>query len=93
MAPPNGSGTDTITFAWENWNDVIAHRPTPTQKITIDRIVGKQFYLHTVGRDGRLHWFRDTNPAGHPRVSIPDPRSLFGLLKRLGQNSRSSATA
>ncbi len=81
-----GSGTQSITFAGKNWNDVISEtypasngQPASTV-VAINRIVDGQFYLHTEGQDGRVQWFRETNPAGHPRIEIPDPRTLFRLL-------------
>lgn len=54
--------------------------PAPQRHVAIDRIVDGQFYLHTNGPDGRVRWYRDTNPTNHPSVKIPDPRTLFGLL-------------
>lgn len=80
------SGIDTISFAGNNWNDVDSQtypagngKHSHTQ-VAIDRIVNGQFYLHTQGPDGRVRWYRDTNPAGHPSIQIPDPRTLFQLL-------------
>ncbi len=81
-----GSGKDTISFARGNWNDVISQAfpgsegQRPQTQVAIDRIVDGQFYLHTNGPHGRVRWYRDTNPSNHPRVNIPDPRTLFGLL-------------
>jgi hypothetical protein len=81
-----GTGSERITFAGHDWNDVIsqsfpASDGTPAHTQTaINRIIGKQFYLHVEGADGKVHWFRDTNPAGHPSIKIADPRTLFGLL-------------
>ncbi|MGN6793186.1 MAG: hypothetical protein ACTHJW_12455 [Streptosporangiaceae bacterium] len=81
------SGTSDITFAGKNWNNVSSQtfpaskgQPAHTQT-AINRIVDGQFYLHTIGRNGRMQWIRDTNPTGHPKIVIPDPRKLFGLLK------------
>ena len=81
-----GSGTDRITFAGKNWNDVISQTspasnglPAHTQT-AINRIVDGQLYLHIQGPDNRVRWYHDTNPAGHPSIKIPDPRTLFGLL-------------
>jgi hypothetical protein len=80
-------GTYAIAFGGKNWNAVLSqtfpgrngqHASTQT---AINRIVDGKFYLHTVGRNGRLEWIRDTNPSGHPTMPIPDPRKLFGLLK------------
>jgi hypothetical protein len=81
------SGTSDITFAGRNWNDISSQtfpasdgQAAHTQT-AINRIVHGQFYLHTIGRNGRLQWIRDTNPTGHPKIVIPDPRKLFGVLK------------
>jgi hypothetical protein len=80
------TGTDKIAFAGKNWNDVVSQtfpaadgQPASTQT-AINRIVDGQFYLYTEGKDNRVRWFRDTNPTGHPRVRIPDPRTLFSVL-------------
>lgn len=80
------TGTDSIAFAGKNWNDAFSQTfpaagrgPGHTQ-FAINRIVNGQDYLYTKGRNGRLGWYRDTNPSGHPRVRIPDPRTLFGVL-------------
>ena len=80
------SGTDNIAFAGKNWNDAIS-QTFPARdgqhwhaQSAIDRIVNGRFYLYTTRRDGRRGWTRDTNPSGHPVMSIPDPRTLFGLL-------------
>lgn len=81
------SGSDRITFAGHNWNDVVkqtfpASKGQPSLSQTaINRIVGKQFYLFSEGKNGHGHWIRDTNPSEHPSVKIPDPRSLLGLLQ------------
>jgi hypothetical protein len=82
----NNSGSDRITFDGQNWNDVITQsfpardgQPASTQT-AINRIVGGQLYLHIVGPDNQVRWYHDTNPAGHPSIKIPDPRTLFGLL-------------
>jgi hypothetical protein len=81
-----GSGTDTITFAGKDWNDLMSQtypvgngQPSHPE-IAINRIVNGQFYLYIEGQDGRLRWYRDTNPTGHPSIKIPDPRTLFGVL-------------
>ncbi|HMG61365.1 MAG TPA: hypothetical protein VK599_00305 [Streptosporangiaceae bacterium] len=81
-----GSGSDRIKFAGHNWNDVITQNfpasngvPASTQT-AINRIVNGQLYLHIVGPDNRVRWYHDTNPAGHPSISVPDPRTLLGLL-------------
>ncbi|HEX6933727.1 MAG TPA: hypothetical protein VF162_16395 [Streptosporangiaceae bacterium] len=80
------SGRFGITFAGKDWNAVISQsfparngQPASSQT-AINRIVDGQFYLHTEGKDGRVEWLRDTSPHGHPSISIPDPRTLFGLL-------------
>jgi hypothetical protein len=80
------TGSEGITFAGKNWNDVISQtfpakngQPATTQT-AVNRIVDGQFYLDTQGKDGRVMWFRDTNPNGHPSITIPDPRTLFRLL-------------
>lgn len=85
------SGSDTITFAGRDWNDVISQtfpasngQPSTTQT-AIDRIVGGQFYLHTEGSDGHVAWFHELGKSGHPSVKIPDPRTLFGLLNPSAQ--------
>lgn len=82
----NGSGSDRITFAGHNWNDVTTQsfpasngQPASTQT-AINRIVSGQLYLHIMGPDNHVRWYHDTNPAGHPSVRIPDPRTLLGLL-------------
>ena len=81
------SGTSDITFAGKNWNDISSQTfpasdgQAPHTQTAINRIVDGQFYLHTIGRNGRMQWIRDTNPTGHPKIVIPDPRKLFGLLK------------
>ena len=84
--PRKAQGRQSITFAGKNWNDVISEtypasngQPAHTV-VAINRIVDGQFYLHTEGQDGKVQWFRETNPAGHPRIEIPDPRTLFRLL-------------
>ncbi|HEY7147362.1 MAG TPA: hypothetical protein VH637_24195 [Streptosporangiaceae bacterium] len=81
-----GSGTDSISFAGKNWNDVIS-QTSPVgngrslrAKPTINRIVNGQFYLYTQGADGKERWYREISQAGPPSVRIPDPRTLFGLL-------------
>jgi hypothetical protein len=80
------SGTDNIAFAGKNWNDAIS-QTFPARdgqhshaQSAIDRIVNGRFYLYTTRRDGRRGWTRGTNPSGHRVMSIPDPRTLFGLL-------------
>ena len=84
---PQGSGTDVITFSGKNWNDVITQRSpgaggrsghTPT---AINRIVNGQLYLYIAGRTRRLQWYHDTNNSDHPRVSIPDPRTVLRVLE------------
>jgi hypothetical protein len=84
---PGDSSTDVITFSGKNWNDVIFQtspssggRPghTPT---AINRIVNGQLYLYIAGRTRRLQWYHDTNPSGHPNVSIPDPRTVLRALE------------
>ncbi len=81
------TGTSTITFAGKNWNDIssqtfpASHGHPAHSQTAINRIVDGQFYLHTIGRNGHMQWIRDTNSTGHPRVVIPDPRKLFGVLK------------
>jgi hypothetical protein len=80
------TGRSVITFAGKNWNDITSQSfparnglPASTQT-AINRIVNEQFYLHTQGQDGRLEWLHETNPHGHPSITIPDPRILFGVL-------------
>ena len=82
----NGSGSDRITYAGHDWNDVITQnfpardgQPASTQT-AINRIVNDQLYLHIIGPDNQVRWYHDTNPDGHPSVSIRDPRTLLGLL-------------
>jgi hypothetical protein len=81
------SGSDIITFAGHNWNDVVsqtfpASKGQAAQSQTaINRIVGNQFYLLSEDKNGHGQWIHDTNSSGHPSVQIPDPRSLFGLLQ------------
>ncbi len=80
------TGSFGIRFAGKNWNDVISQtfpagygEPAHAQT-AINRIVDGQFYLYAEGKDGRVEWLHDTNPHGHPSVTIPDPRTLFGVL-------------
>jgi hypothetical protein len=80
------TGRSGITFAGKNWNAVISQtfpasngQPASTQT-TINRIVNGQFYLYTEGKNGRVEWLHDTNPNGHPSMTIPDPRTLFRLI-------------
>src|SRR4029077_1896371 len=63
-------GTYDIAFGGKNWNAALSEtfparngQPASTQT-AINRIVDGKFYLHTVGRNGRLEWIRDTNPTG-----------------------------
>jgi hypothetical protein len=84
---PGDSSTDVITFSGQNWNDVI-YQTSPGaggrpghQQTAINRIVNGQFYLYTVGRNLRLQWIHDTNRSGHPRVNIPDPRTVLRALE------------
>src|SRR5690242_12940753 len=84
---PGDSSSDVITFSGKNWNDVTSQtspgtggRPGHTQT-AINRIVNGQFYLYTVGRNLRLQWIHDTNRSGHPKVNIPDPRTVLRALK------------
>jgi hypothetical protein len=84
---PGDSSTDVITFSGRNWNDVTSQtspgtggRPGHTQT-AINRIVNGQFYLYTVGRNLRLQWIHDTNRSGHPKVNIPDPRTVLQALE------------
>jgi hypothetical protein len=84
---PGDASTDVITFSGKNWNDVTSQtspasdgRPAHTQT-AINRIVNGQFYLYTVGRNLRLEWIHDTNRSGHPRVNIPDPRTVLRALE------------
>lgn len=80
------TGRYGVTFAGKNWNAVIS-QTFPAQdgqrahtQTAINRIVDGQFYLHTIGENGKLEWIHDTNPHGHPKMTIPDPRTLFRLL-------------
>jgi hypothetical protein len=81
-----GSGSDRITFAGHNWNDVItqsfpaSNGARASTQTAINRIVNGQLYLHIAGPDNRVRWYHDTNPAGHPSIRIPDPRTLLRLL-------------
>jgi hypothetical protein len=81
-----GSGSDRITFAGHNWNDVITQNFPASNGVrastqtAINRIVNGQLYLHIAGPDNRVRWYHDTNPAGHPSIRIPDPRTLLSLL-------------
>jgi hypothetical protein len=81
-----GSGSDRITFAGHNWNDVITQNfpagngVRASTQTAINRIVNGQLYLHIAGPDNRVRWYHDTNPAGHPSITIPDPRTLLSLL-------------
>src|SRR5205814_798307 len=77
------TGTDQITYSGRNWNDAFSEsvpaadgQPASTQ-FAINRIVGKQLYLYIKGRTNKLEWYHDTNPTGHPSVTIPDPRTVF----------------
>lgn len=80
------TGTDSIAFAGKNWSDAssqtfpAAGRGPGHTQFSVNRIVNGQVYLYIKGRNGRLGWYRDTNPSAHPRVRIPDPRTLFGVL-------------
>jgi hypothetical protein len=81
------TGTDDITFSGRNWNDAFsqtlpasAGSPAHTQ-FAINRIVNGQAYLYIAGRTARLQWYHDTNPANHPDISIPDPRTVLGVLE------------
>jgi hypothetical protein len=84
---PGDSSTDVITFSGKNWNDVIYQTSPgaggrPGHKQTaINRIVNGQLYLYIAGRTRRLQWYHDTNPSGHPSVSIPDPRTVLRALE------------
>jgi hypothetical protein len=80
-------GSEAIAFGGKTWTAVIS-QSFPAKKgqraftqTAINRIVNGQFYLHTEGRNGRVEWIHETNPNGHPKMPIPDPRRLFGLLK------------
>jgi hypothetical protein len=81
-----GSGSDRITFAGHNWNDVITQNfpagngARASTQTAINRIVNGQLYLHIAGPDNRVRWYHDTNPSGHPSITIPDPRTLLSLL-------------
>ena len=81
-----GSGSDRITFAGHNWNDVTTQNFPASNGVrastqtAINCIVNGQLFLHIAGPDNRVRWYHDTNPAGHPSIKIPDPRTLFGLL-------------
>jgi hypothetical protein len=84
---PGDSSTDVITFSGKNWNDVTSQtspgaggRPRHTQT-AINRIVNGQFYLYIAGRTRRLQWYHDTNRSGHPKVNIPDPRTVLRALE------------
>jgi hypothetical protein len=84
---PGDTSTDVITFSGKNWNDVISQtspgaggRPGHTQT-AINRIVHGQLYLYIAARTRRLQWYHDTNPSGHPSVSIPDPRTVLRALE------------
>jgi hypothetical protein len=81
------AGTDHITFSGQNWNDAFSQsfpasdgQPASTQ-FAINRIVGKQLYLYIAARTRRLQWYHDTNPSGHPSITIPDPRTVFSMLE------------
>jgi hypothetical protein len=81
-----GSGSDRIRYAGHNWNDVISQsfpardgQPAHTQT-AINRVVNGQLYLHIIGPDNKVRWYHDTNPNGHPSVTVRDPRTLLGLL-------------
>lgn len=85
------SGTDSIAFAGKNWNDASSQtfpaaggQPAKTQ-FAVNRIVDGQLYLYIKGRAGRLRWYHDTSPSGHPGMKIPDPRTLFGVLAPSGR--------
>jgi hypothetical protein len=81
-----GTGSDRITFAGQDWNDVITqHFPASggapaSSQSAINRIVSNQLYLYIDGPDNQVRWYHDTNPSGHPSFSIPDPRTLLSLL-------------
>jgi hypothetical protein len=80
-------GTDDITFSGHSWNDAFTEtlpasggQPAHTE-YAINRIVNGQEYDYIAGRTSALQWYHDTNPAGHPVISVPDPRKAFGVLK------------
>lgn len=81
------SGSDDISFSGKNWNDALrqllpaAGGQAASTQFAINRIVNGQFYLYIKGRTSRLEWYRDTNPSGHPSFTIPDPRTLLGVLR------------
>ena len=84
---PQDSGTEVITFSGKNWNDVISQTSPGAggrsrhPLTAINRIVNGQLYLYIAGRTRRLQWYHDTNPSDHPRVSIPDPRTVLRVLE------------
>jgi hypothetical protein len=80
------AGTDVVTFSGKNWNDAIRQSfpaskgmPASTQT-AINRVVNGQLYLYIAGRSNHLEWVHDTNQAGHPSVTAPDPRTLLRVL-------------
>ena len=84
---PQDYSTDIITFSGKNWNDVITERSPGANggrghtPIAINRIVNGQLYLYIAARTRRLQWYHDTNPSGHPSVTIPDPRTMLRVLE------------
>jgi hypothetical protein len=81
------TGTDDISFSGHNWNDAFGQtfpasggQPASTQ-FAINRIVNGQFYLYVKGQTDSLQWYRDTNPANHPEISVPDPRTALNVLE------------
>jgi len=81
-----GSGSDRITYAGHDWNDVItqsfpaSNGERASTQTAINRVVNGQLYLHIMGPDNKVRWYHDTNPNGHPSVTVRDPRTLLGLL-------------
>jgi hypothetical protein len=81
------AGTDRITYSGKNWNDAFSQTfpasggQSGRPQTAINRIVNGQLYLYIAGRTPKLQWYHDTNPSGHPSVTIPDPRTVLRTLK------------
>ncbi len=80
-------GSDDITFSGKNWNDAFTQtlpasggHPADTQ-FAINRIVNGQAYYYIKGQTDKLEWYHDTNPANHPDLAVPDPRTVLSVLE------------
>jgi hypothetical protein len=78
----NGSGSYDITFSGRNWNSILRMklRASEGTAFAINRVVDGTSYNYFEGRDGRLRWFHSRNNPGHPKLTVPDPKTLVRLL-------------